>query len=102
MLSLKKAASGENGWLFSEMTTARRVDETNSMHAMSDNRIRHSLDRYRGWKGPGSLRMEGSIDVPEEIGMVVARDLGDWQGLCTGPGVRRNGDGVSTRPQSLG
>jgi hypothetical protein len=78
MLSLKKAASGQNGWMISEMTTARRIDEINTTYVKNYNPARPSFDGDRAQKGFRTLRTEGleevSIDAPEEIGMAITRN----------------------------
>ncbi|KAF9645077.1 hypothetical protein BDM02DRAFT_3190024 [Thelephora ganbajun] len=79
MLSLKKTATTENGWSFSEMTTARRADEVSSMHVEHDNRARPSLDGDRARKGFRTRKPEGLEEVPadvsEEIGMAITKSM---------------------------
>lgn len=87
MLSLKKVASAENGWSFSEMTTVRRADEVSSVNVRYDGPARPLIGGYRARKGFRTQGMgdleEVSTGVPEEmIGMAIIRSLeepiGDW------------------------
>ena len=74
MLSLKKAASTENGWSFAEMATARRTDEMSTMDVRYGDRMRPSLggDRAReGFRARRADDLEFSVDVPEEIVMAI-------------------------------
>lgn len=79
ILSLKRAASTENGWLFSEMTTVRLTDETDTMHLRSGYRTRPLLGGNRARQGSRALGAdnleEASIGVPEEIGMAITENL---------------------------
>lgn len=75
MISLKKAAIAENGWSFSEMTTARRVDEMRFAHWENSGRTRPSLEGYRARKVLRTSRTDDldqiSADFSEDIGMGV-------------------------------
>jgi len=81
MLSLKKAASKENGWSFTEMTTARRADEMGATHVRHGDRTQPSLDGYRAREGYGVRSAndydleEFSVDIPEEIGIAITTNL---------------------------
>jgi len=73
MLSLKKAATVEDGWSFAEMTTARRPNEMRFAKDESGDYTRHSVDESWGQNRFRMLRTEGSHQVTtdsfEEIGM---------------------------------
>jgi hypothetical protein len=75
MLSLKKAASTENGWSFTEMTSVRRVDE--SIHIGCSDHPQPSHDVARTRMGFRARRTEElgvvSVEVPEEIVMANAK-----------------------------
>ena len=72
MISLKKAATVEDGWSLSEMTTLRRVDEMRFVHQGDSNPTRPSLDEYRPGKGfkmsQASDLNQVSTNFSEEIG----------------------------------
>jgi len=68
ILSLKKAASRENGWSFAEMTTMRRMDETIPMHANRKRPI-HNVDRA----GKG-FRMLGGTEVSADTSEIAIAD----------------------------
>jgi len=76
MISLKKAATMENGWSLSEMTTMRRVDELRFVQQEDSFRTRPSLDGNQSRKG---FRTSETSDFDhvcfsEEIGMVVTQN----------------------------
>jgi hypothetical protein len=77
MISLKKAATVEEGWSLSEMTTPRRVDEMRFVNQGNSSLTRPSLDPvgYRARKGFQTLGAGDSDQLStyfsEEIGMAV-------------------------------
>lgn len=64
MLSLKKAASTENGWSISEMTTVRRLDESISMDTVDDNPMPPLSDVAAQAQARNGSRMQEAV-VPE-------------------------------------
>ena len=76
MISLKKAATLENGWSLSEMTTIRRIDELRFVEQEISNRSRLSLDEGRPRKGFRTSEA-GDLDqlyFSEEIGMEITQN----------------------------
>jgi len=69
MLSLKKAASRENGWLFSEMTTVRRVDELSFVRNDHTQPPRAIANAQKGLGRRGTEVSEGSVNISEGIAM---------------------------------
>lgn len=63
MLSLKKAASTEGGWSFSEMTTIRRLDESSSTPERYDKPTKPPYDAARA-QNEFSMRQ---AEVPDEL-----------------------------------
>lgn len=83
MLSLKKAASTENGWSISEMTTVRRLDESISMDTVDDDPMPSSSDAAAEAQARNGARMqevvapEVSTGGHEGIMMVSAKSSGE-------------------------
>ena len=93
MLSLKKVASEENGWSFSQMTILRRLDESGSMNLVQITSTLPSHDAARvreGFRTRGTMDLEVPTDISEEIGMAYTKDsegLSDQRGMYVDPGV---------------
>jgi hypothetical protein len=75
MISLKKAATMENGWSLSEMTTMRRVDELRFVQPENSYRTRPSLDGDQPRRGFRTSETNDFDHVcfSEEIGMAITQ-----------------------------
>ena len=79
MLSLRKAASAENGWSLMEMSTVRHADEARFAQDGSKNRTRPWLAGNRSRTGFRARRTDEfdqvSVEIFEEIGMAAVKCL---------------------------
>ena len=82
MLSLKKAASTENGWSLSDMTSARHFDESISIDAGYNDHTHplYGVDQARnGFRTTGAEGSEGTTGAHEGIMMVNNKSSGEPQ-----------------------